>query len=69
MGSIEFASTPHQCTKHVPRAVIPVVRYEYKNLFHQMTDFLNAFMVTELAGVDFSEAQVRVVTFRLPEKV
>jgi hypothetical protein len=62
MGGLQFASALPPCSVRVTQAVILVTRYEYKNLFHQMTDFLNAYMVAQLAGVDLKDAQVCVVS-------
>jgi len=58
------AALPKTCIGSAVRkqVVIPVTRYEYKNLFHQMTDFINTFMVGTLAGVDFNDVQVREQT-------
>ena len=65
MSSIAFSNSLPECDIQLEHTLLPVTRYEYKNLFHQMTDFLNAFMVAVLAGEDLSNTQVRVASCAL----
>eukprot|EP00698_Gefionella_okellyi_P018547 TRINITY_DN5569_c0_g1_i1.p1 TRINITY_DN5569_c0_g1~~TRINITY_DN5569_c0_g1_i1.p1 ORF type:complete len:536 (-),score=115.97 TRINITY_DN5569_c0_g1_i1:33-1640(-) len=46
------------CDTMIENPVALVIRYEFKNLFHQMTDFINVYLGAAVTGASLDEMQV-----------
>ena len=50
-GEVAFPTGSGTCTRRVGGIALLVTRYEWANWFHQFTDFFNAFLALQVAGV------------------